>query len=163
VAKRCRGLVTADDAAAISAFESARQIEEPSAFERARTDLCWGERLRRAGRRREARVRLGVALEGFEASGATPFAERARNELRATGLTPRRREAATADQLTSQELQIARLVAEGKTNRDVAAILFVSPKTVEFHLTRVYRKLDIRSRTELVRRMTAGENRDRVS
>src|SRR4029453_12193906 len=128
---------------------------EPSAFERARTDLCWGERLRRAGRRREARVRLGVALEAFEASGATPFAERARNELRATGLTPRRREPATADQLTSQELQIARLVAEGKTNRDVAAILFVSPKTVEFHLTRVYRKLDIRSRTELV----GGENR----
>jgi DNA-binding CsgD family transcriptional regulator len=162
-ARRCRGLVTANDDAAIAAFESALQIEEPSAFERARTDLCYGERLRRAGYRREARLRLGSALEAFDASGAVPFAERTRNELRALGLRPRRREPAAQDQLTAQELQIARLVAEGNTNRDIAAILFVSPKTVEFHLTHVYRKLGIRSRTELVRKLTTGETQDRVS
>jgi DNA-binding NarL/FixJ family response regulator len=98
-------------------------------------------------------MHLGAALQGFEASGATPWAERARTELRASGLTLRRRQPAAPEQLTPRELQIARLVAEGKTNRDVAATLFVTPKTVEFHLTRVYRKLEIHSRTELVRRM----------
>jgi DNA-binding CsgD family transcriptional regulator/tetratricopeptide (TPR) repeat protein len=156
-ALRCRGLVAEDDGTALGAFEAARGIAEASAFERARTDLCYGERLRRAGRRRDGRLHLGAALEGFEATGAVPFAERASNELRASGLTPRKREPTGRERLTAQELQIARLVAEGKTNRDVAAILFVSPKTVEFHLTRVYRKLDIRSRTELVRRMLARE------
>ena len=102
-------------------------------------------------------MHLSAALEAFEASGATPWAERARRELRASGLTPRRRQPAAREQLTPQELQIARLVAEGKTNRDVAATLFVTPKTVEFHLTRVYRKLEIHSRSELVRRMAADE------
>jgi len=98
-------------------------------------------------------MRLGAALEAFEANGATPWVERACTELRATGLTLRRRQPAAREQLTPQELQIARLVAEGKTNRDVAATLFVTPKTVEFHLTRVYRKLRIRSRSQLVRRL----------
>ena len=152
---RCRGVVAEDDGTALAAFEAARRIAEASAFERARTDLCYGERLRRAGRRREGRLHLSAALEVFEATGAVPFAERARSELRASGLAPRKRDSAVRERLTAQELQIALLVAEGKTNRDVAAILFVSPKTVEFHLTRVYRKLDIRSRTELVRRMLA--------
>jgi len=101
-------------------------------------------------------MHLGAALEAFETSGATPWAERARAELRASGLTLRRREPAAREQLTPQELQIARLVAEGKTNREVAATLFVTPKTVEFHLTRVYRKLEIHSRSELVRRMADG-------
>ncbi len=156
-ALRCRGLVAADDVAASGAFERALAIDEPSAFERARTELCYGERLRRAGHRRDARVRLTAAAEAFDALGAAPFAERARNELRASGLRPRRREPAARDQLTLQELQIARLVAEGKSNRDVAAILFVTPKTVEFHLTRVYRKLGIASRTELVRRMVTQQ------
>ena len=85
------------------------------------------------------------------------MAERARTELRASGLTLRRRQPAAREQLTPQELQIARLVAEGKTNRDVAAALFITPKTVEFHLTRVYRKLGIHSRSELVRRMADHE------
>ena len=160
VALRCHALVADDDAESARAFEDALEIDEPSAFERARTQLCFGERLRRGGRRRDSRVRLVAALEAFEACGATPFAERARAELRASGLRLRRRELADQEQLTSQELQIARLVAEGKTNRDVAAILFVSPKTVEFHLTRVYRKLEIHSRTELARRM-AGDEIDR--
>lgn len=102
-------------------------------------------------------MHLGTALEAFEASGATPWADRARRELRASGLTLRRRQPAAPERLTPQELQIARLVADGKSNRDVAATLFVTPKTVEFHLTRVYRKLGIHSRSELVLRMADHE------
>jgi DNA-binding NarL/FixJ family response regulator len=132
-------------------------LHSAGTFEHARTQLCLGEHLRRRGHRRDSRTHLGAALEAFEGGGATPWAERARTELRASGLTPRRRQAAARDELTPQELQIARLVAEGKTNRDVAATLFITPKTVEFHLTRVYRKLEIHSRTELVRRMADDE------
>ena len=157
-AMRCRAVVADADAEAEAAFHEALRFHESAgAFEHARTELCFGEQLRRRGRRRDARVHLGTALEAFEGSGATPWAERARTELRASGLTPRRRQRAGRDQLTPQELQIARLVAEGKTNRDVAATLFITPKTVEFHLTRVYRKLEIHSRTELVRRMADDE------
>ena len=87
--------------------------------------------------------------------GARPWAERARIELRATGEHLRRRDPTTAERLTPQELQITLLVAEGLTNRDVGARLFLSPKTVEFHLTRIYRKLEIHSRSELVRRRVA--------
>jgi DNA-binding CsgD family transcriptional regulator/tetratricopeptide (TPR) repeat protein len=153
-ALRCRGLLEVNDAAAEACFKSAlRHHETAGVFERARTELCFGERLRRRGLRRDSRIRLGAALEAFEASGAAPWAERARAELRASGATVRRRGPAARDRLTPQELQIARLVAEGKTNRDVAATLFITPKTVEFHLTRVYRKLEIHSRSELVRQM----------
>src|SRR5215218_8985533 len=157
-AMRCRALVADADAAAEAGFREALRFHESAgAFERARTELCFGEQLRRRGHRRDSRVRLGAALEVFEALGAVPWAERAWRELRASGLTLRRRQPAARDQLTPQELQIARLVAEGKTNRDVAATLFVTPKTVEFHLTRVYRKLEIHSRAELVRRMADHE------
>jgi DNA-binding CsgD family transcriptional regulator/tetratricopeptide (TPR) repeat protein len=157
-AMRCRALVDDADAAAEAAFEQAVRVHESAGpFERARTELCFGERLRRRGHRRESRMHLSAALEAFESGGATPWAERARTELRASGLTLRRRQSAAREHLTPQELQIARLVAEGKTNRDVAATLFVTPKTVEFHLTRVYRKLEIHSRSELVRRMAADE------
>jgi DNA-binding CsgD family transcriptional regulator len=156
--RRCRALITDEESAAREAFESALQLDDGmSAFERARTELCFGEYLRRHGLRRECRGRLGAAYEVFEAIGAVPWAERARAELRASGRTLRRREPAAQEQLTPQELQIARLVAEGKTNRDVAATLFVSPKTVEFHLTRIYRKLEIHSRSELVRRIADDE------
>jgi DNA-binding CsgD family transcriptional regulator len=157
-AMRYRALVADADAAAEAGFQEALQRHESAgSFERARTELCFGEQLRRRGQRRDSRRHLGAALEAFETSGATPWAERARTELRASGLTPRRRRPTAREQLTPQELQIARLVAEGKTNRDVAATLFVTPKTVEFHLTRVYRKLEIHSRTELVRRMADDE------
>ena len=157
-AMRCRALVADADAAAEAGFREALRFHESAgAFERARTELCFGEQLRRRGHRRDSRVRLGAALEVFEALGAAPWAERARTELRASGVTLRRRQPAAREQLTPQELQIARLVAEGKTNRDVAATLFVTPKTVEFHLTRVYRKLEIHSRSELVRRMATEE------
>lgn len=156
--RRCHGLVAADADEANDAFsESLRLDDGASAFERARTELCFGERLRREGRRRESRDHLRAALEVFDANGARPWAERARAELRASGLVLRRRQPAAQEQLTPQEVQIARLVAEGKTNRDVAAALFLSPKTVEFHLTHIYRKLGIRSRAELVRQVAEAD------
>jgi len=126
---------------------------DPSAFERARTELCYGERLRRAGDRRLARVHLRSALDAFETIGARAWAARVRTELQATGERLRARDPTAAEQLTAQELQIALAVADGLTNRAAAARLFLSPKTVEFHLTRIYRKLGIHSRSELVRRV----------
>jgi DNA-binding CsgD family transcriptional regulator len=135
-------------------FGAALELHEQgagSAFERARTELLYGERLRRAKRRVDAREHLRSAVELFDGLGAAPWSEQARRELRASGASIPRRDPTAPEKLTPQELQIALQVAEGKTNRDVAAALFLSPKTVEFHLTRVYRKLNIHSRAELVR------------
>ena len=159
-AARCRAFLSAD-AALEETFEAALELHEhePSPFERARTELCYGERLRRAGERRSAREQLRSALETFEQVGARPWAERARAELRASGERLRARDPTAAERLTPQELQIALLVSEGLTNRDVGAQLFLSPKTVEFHLTRIFRKLEIHSRAELVRRRLAGSER----
>ncbi len=156
VAARCRAFLSPDDALDHT-FQTALDAHdhEPSAFERARTELCYGERLRRAGERRRAREQLRPAFQTFERLGARPWAERARIELQATGEHLRRRGPTTAERLTPQELQITLLVSEGLTNRDVGARLFLSPKTVEFHLTRIYRKLEIHSRSELVRRRVA--------
>ena len=98
--------------------------------------------------------RLRSAAEAaafFEGLGAKLWAERARVELRASGRTARKRDPSTTADLTPQELQIARFVAEGLTNREVAAQLFLSPRTIDFHLRNVYRKLDISSRTALAR------------
>ena len=121
-------------------------------FERARTQLALGERLRRAKQRAEAREPLTAALDEFERLGARPWAERARTELRATGgPAAGRRAPAAADQLTPHELQIAVLVAQGMTNREAAAALFLSPKTIEYHLGQIYRKLDVRGRAQLAR------------
>ena len=149
-AARYRGLLAAEDE--IDAhFEEALALHDrtPSPFERARTELCYGERVRRAGRRVDARRHLRAALEGFERLGAVPWAERTRAELRATGETARRRDPTAAERLTPQELQVALAVGEGRTNRDVAAALFLSPKTIEYHLGNIYRKLDVRSRAQL--------------
>jgi DNA-binding CsgD family transcriptional regulator len=151
-AARCRGLLAA--AAEIDpAFELALERHEDvrSPFERARTELVYGERLRRANRRKDARPHLRTALEVFDAASATPWSERARAELRATGERLAPREESDIDRLTPQELQIATLVAEGLTNREIGAQIFLSPKTVEYHLTHVYRKLDLHSRAELIR------------
>jgi DNA-binding NarL/FixJ family response regulator len=125
-------------------------------FYQARTELAYGEFLRRARRRTEARVQLRAAVEGFRRLGAEAWAARAASELRATGETARRRDASTLDQLTPQELQIAKLVAEGGRNREIAGQLFLSPKTVEYHLRKVFQKLDISSRTELVKLVAGG-------
>lgn len=153
-AQRCHGLV---EEVFEPAFRSALEIHDQTTmpFEQARTELCYGERLRRAKQRSEARDHLYSALKTFEAIGADPWAERARNELRATGETIRRDRAAT-DDLTLQELQVALKVAEGATNREAAAALFISPKTVEAHLSRIYSKLGLRSRTELAHRFAKG-------
>jgi DNA-binding CsgD family transcriptional regulator len=124
---------------------------ETPPYERARTQLAYGERLRRDRRKVQARTQLRAALEVFEGLGATLWAQRARGELNATGETARKRDATTIDDLTPQELRIAQLVADGASNRDAAAQLFVSPKTVEYHLRKVFLKLGLNSRIELAR------------
>ena len=131
----------------------------PLPFEVARTRLCFGERLRRERRRTAARDQLHLALDTFERLGASPWARRARAELRAAGETSTSDRAGTAE-LTPQELQVALLVTEGATNREAAASLFLSPKTVEVHLTRAYRKLGVRSRTELARVFAQGRHEE---
>jgi DNA-binding CsgD family transcriptional regulator len=93
------------------------------------------------------------ALDAFERLGARPWAERARTELRATGQAGGRRSETAAESLTPHELQIAVLVAQGMTNREAAAALFLSPKTIEYHLGQIYRKLDVRGRSQLARLM----------
>jgi DNA-binding CsgD family transcriptional regulator len=153
VALHCRALLCSDPDEAEGLFTAALAMHERAArpFERARTELAFGELLRRLRRRARARTYLRAALERFEALGAALWAERARGELRATGETARRRDPSTLDQLTAQEVHIAQLVAEGRTNRDVAGQLFLSPRTIDFHLRNVYRKLGIASRMELAR------------
>jgi DNA-binding CsgD family transcriptional regulator len=126
----------------------------PDRFEEARTRLCYGERLRRAGRRVHAREQLRAALATFDALTAAPWAERARAELLATGERARRRDPGTLDELTPQELQIGIVLAEGRTTREAATRLFLSPKTVEYHLRNAYRKLGIHSREELAARLS---------
>ena len=153
---RCRGLLAGDDFDAIFDEAIAHHAMWDNPFERARTELCFGERLRRARRRREAREHLRSAGETFEQLGAEPWAARAATELRATGETVRRRDPTADEELTPQELQIAIHAADGRSNREIGAVLFLSPRTVEFHLTRVYRKLNIHSRAELIRRFSAG-------
>jgi DNA-binding CsgD family transcriptional regulator/tetratricopeptide (TPR) repeat protein len=147
---RCQGML-ADDGEVAETFEQALAHHERTVdvFETARSRLVYGERLRRARNRVTAREQLRVALEVFDRLGALPWAERARAELAATGETLRRRDPTTIDELTPQELQIALLLASGKTTREAAAALFLSPKTIEYHLRRVYLKLGIHSRTEL--------------
>ena len=160
MAARCRGILVGRDFD--EHFEEALRLHDrtPTPFDRARTELCYGESLRRARRRAEARERLHSALETFERLGAEPWANRARGELRATGETPRRRDRSGSEQLTLQELQVALKVAVGATNREVATALFLSPKTIEAHLSRVYIKLGLRSRTELAHRFAheSGES-----
>ncbi len=153
VALHCRALLAEDDGDAERLFLAAlnEHAEAARPFERARTELVFGEFLRRTRRRVEAREHLRAALDGFEGLGASAWAERARVELRASGQTARKRDASTRDELTAQELQIARFVAEGLTNREVAAQLFLSPRTIDFHLRNVYKKLGITSRTALAR------------
>jgi DNA-binding CsgD family transcriptional regulator len=133
----------------LEALSHQRQHGEP--FERARTELAYGESLRRAQRRTEARTQLRDALATFEGLNTPLWADRARAELEATGITARKRDPSTLDTLTPQELRIARLVGGGASNRDVAAQLFLSPKTVEYHLRKVFLKLGVSSRFELAR------------
>ncbi len=156
ILERLRGLLASEDEFEPH-FKAALKIhaDSPFLFEEARTRLCYGERLRRVRRRRDARDQLRPALEAFERLGAAPWAEQARAELRATGERLRARGPEHED-LTAQELRIALQAAEGKTNRQIGAAMFLSPKTIEFHLGRAYRKLGITSRAELIRHFVTG-------
>jgi ATP/maltotriose-dependent transcriptional regulator MalT len=149
-AARCRGLL-APSQAFDQEFRDALDLHARTStpFETARTRLCYGERLRRARRLTEARHQLTEALAIFERLGATTWAERARREL-APRRRPRSAESDPSLPLTSHELQVTALLRRGATNREIAAALFVTDKTVEYHLGNVFRKLDVRSRTELV-------------
>jgi DNA-binding CsgD family transcriptional regulator len=149
---RCQGLLVPDedgDRYFLDALELHTRGGRP--FDTARTALMFGARLRRRRRRADARKHLRTALEIFERLGATPWAEHARTELLATGERARQRDVSTLTQLTPQELQIARLVAAGSTNKTIAAHLFLSPRTVDYHLGKVFSKLGLSSRNELVR------------
>ena len=157
---RCRGLLTAGDAAERHFLEALhRHGESARPFDRARTELVFGEYLRREGRRTHARAHLRSALDAFERLSAGAWAERARAELRASGETARKRSPRAIDELTPQELQITRLVAEGATNKEVAARLFLSPRTIDYHLRKVFSKLGISSRSELIRSSLEGDRR----
>lgn len=149
-AHRAVGLVGPDDevdASFVAALEEHGRTLD--AFETARTRLAYGARLRRARRRVDARPVLRAAVEAFDRLGARPWADLAAGELKATGEVAVRRGAPGSALLTPQERQVARTVADGATTREAAAALFLSPKTVEFHLRNVYGKLGIRSRGEL--------------
>jgi DNA-binding CsgD family transcriptional regulator len=146
-AARALGLVDEDEQQFLQALEwHAGTLD---VFETARTRLVYGAWLRRARRRVDAREQLRQAVSAFDQLGAPGWADQAAGELKATGETARRREPSTADDLTPQERQIASLLADGQSIRSVAARLFLSPKTVEYHLRKVYTKLGIHSRPEL--------------
>jgi DNA-binding NarL/FixJ family response regulator len=117
----------------------------------ARAHLLYGEWLRRERRRTDAREQLRAAHEMFITMGLEAFAERTRHELLATGETARKRVVETSDQLTPQEAQVARLARDGLTNPEIGTRMFISPSTVQYHLRKVFMKLDINSRTQLHR------------
>ena len=152
LAARCRALL-AHSGTAESEFEEAVRLhsEGHRPFDSARTELLFGEHLRRTREPLKARAHFRAALEIFETLGASPWAERARSELRASGEATSSPEHGALYQLTAQEQQVAQLVAQGLSNREVGAQLFLSPRTIEFHLRKVYRKLGIASRVDLAR------------
>jgi len=143
---RCQALLRGDEQ------EYVMSLKLPGRpFEQARTELLYGEWLRRARRKAEARVVLRRALDTFDRLGARPWAARARAELTATGLRAPRPAEPVAAQLTPQELQIVRLAAQGLSNKDIAGQLFLSPKTVAYHLYKAYPKLGVAGRGDLAR------------
>ncbi|HEY5260604.1 MAG TPA: AAA family ATPase [Solirubrobacteraceae bacterium] len=147
---RSRALVSDDDAAEALFREAIDRLGRTRVrVELARAHLLYGEWLRRENRRMDAREQLRSAHELFTAMGVEGFAERARRELLATGETVRKRTPETRDDLTAQEAQIARLAGDGRTNPEIGAELFISPRTVEWHLRKVFAKLDISSRKQL--------------
>jgi DNA-binding CsgD family transcriptional regulator len=148
---RCRGLLAEDSNTAEADFRAALSVpaDHRRPWEHARAELLYGRWLRRHRRRSEARTYLGAALHVFERLGAEPWSQQTRNELRAAGETIRQPETSALKQLTPQELQIARLAAQGMTNREIGAQLFLSPRTVGTHLYRLFPKLGIASRSDL--------------
>jgi DNA-binding CsgD family transcriptional regulator len=153
----CRALLAEGEEATAHFEEMLRLADDARPMDLARMRMHYGEHLRRERRRTAARAQFRAALATFEAYHAEPLAERARGELRATGESARKRDPSTIDQLTPQELQIARFVAEGLSNKEVAAQLFLSPRTIDAHLRKVFAKLGITSRTQLARQPLGGE------
>jgi DNA-binding CsgD family transcriptional regulator len=151
VTARCHGLFAPAEAADDHFTEALALLEPVSAFEAARTRLCWGQSLRRRRQRGQARNLLVQALETFTRLGAVTWARQAEVELEASGAAVYAAIPSPASQLTPREFQICALVARGATNPEIAAKLFLSRKTIEAHLGRVYAKLGVRSRTELTR------------
>jgi DNA-binding CsgD family transcriptional regulator len=146
LAERCEALVAGDEPE--RHYLAALKLHSES-FEQARTQLLYGAWLRRSRRKADARTQLRAAVSYFDRIGAAPWAEQARAELLATGTTTARSDRAGLPGLTPQELQVARLAARGLSNRDIAAQLFLSPRTVGYHLYKAYPKLGITSRNEL--------------
>ncbi len=148
---RCEGWSAVDDAAARDAFEAALEAHTAAddPFEEARTRLAYGGRLRRTGQRIVAREQLDAAARAFAAMDLDHWSDLAARELAATGATAHRRHTPGEAPLTSQETRVALLAAQGLSNREIGASLFLSPKTIERHLSSVYRKRGFRSRTEL--------------
>jgi len=160
--RRCRGLLAAaagrvDDALDAFGRALAEHGAVPLPFDRARTLLAFGATLRRAKRKADARRALEEAAAVFDSLGAAAFAARARSELERIGGRP-----PSKGGLTATERQIAELVAEGRSNKEVAAMLFVSVKTVEANLSRTYAKLGIRSRAGLARHLSAEGSQDKT-
>jgi len=154
---RTVALLAADDDLD-AAFEEAlcHHAQTPDVFETARTNLAYGARLRRARRRVDARERLQDAYQAFARLGAQPWVETAADELAATGITVAPRGATGLDLLTPRERQIVQLLVDGRTTREAAGALFLSPKTVEYHLRHVYTKLGITNRRELTDLVGSG-------
>jgi RNA polymerase sigma factor (sigma-70 family) len=153
IAARSRALLTDGNAAESLYREATERLGRTRLRpELARAHLLYGEWLRRQRRRLDARNELRIAHEMFTSFEMEAFAERARVELEATGERARKRTVDAIDHLTPQESQIARLAAQGNTNREIAAQLFISPSTVEYHLRKAFRKLDVKSRTQLAHR-----------
>ncbi|WP_141581651.1 AAA family ATPase [Actinomadura sp. WMMA1423] len=150
--RRCRALLAGCDDEAEEHFDEALRLHEAAGavFELARTELLFGHRLRRGRRPRAAREHLRAALRIFERYGAAPWTAQARAELRAAGETAPRA-ASGFGKLTAQQAHIARMAAEGATNREIAARLLLSPRTIDHHLRNVFTRLGIRSRVELAR------------
>jgi RNA polymerase sigma factor (sigma-70 family) len=154
IAARSHALLADDERAEDLYVEAIERLDRTRvAIDLARAHLLYGEWLRRQPRRMDARKELRIAHEMFTDFGMEAFAERARVELQATGERARKRTVETTDELTPQESQVSRLAAQGNTNREIAAQLFISPHTVEYHLRKAFRKLDVKSRTQLASRL----------
>jgi DNA-binding CsgD family transcriptional regulator len=156
VEARARALISEGEAAERLYREAIERLGRTRVrVEHARARLLYGEWLRRGRRRLDARAELRAAHDFFTAIGAQAFAERAARELLATGETARKRTAEASDQLTHQEAQIARLAREGLSNPEIGSRLFISPRTVEYHLHKVFTKLGLRSRSQLEQALPA--------
>jgi DNA-binding CsgD family transcriptional regulator len=149
---RCEALLDEGGHAEGAYLESLSQLTRSRAtVDLARTHLLYGQWLRRTKRRRDARQELRIAQDMFAAMGADRFAEQAATELRATGERARARKPETTFDLTPQEARVAGLAADGASDNEIAAQLFISPSTVDYHLRKVFRKLNVTSRTQLAR------------